>query len=170
MLNQEDIKADGMLLKFCRDFQTLYGNKAVTPNMHFHCHLKDVIPDYGPMHSFWCFSFKRYNRIIGRIVSNNRSIELQLMRKIVTSRQLGEISLCETFKPFFSDIMALFQNTVDHVWQNETGTITFSALLEYFQIPDRIFLSNLSLFPNTYKESILDNDDFRILLDIYKLM
>ncbi len=41
VLSQGDIVvADGMLLKFCINFEALYGNNAVTPNMHLHCHLK----------------------------------------------------------------------------------------------------------------------------------
>ena len=144
------------MLKFCKEFQVLYGNQEVTPNMHLHCHLKDVIADYGPVHSFWCFSFERYNGIIGSIPSNNQSIKLQLMRKIITSRQLKQISLCETFSPFSPD---------DHVWENENDT-TYSNLLHYFQIPDKMPLqavdwNNLraSTLPSNYKESILDDDD-----------
>ena len=57
--------ADFLLLKFCKQFEQIYGKKAVTPNMHLHCHLKEVILDHGPVYSFWCFGFERYNGIMG---------------------------------------------------------------------------------------------------------
>jgi hypothetical protein len=94
VLTEADIiKADGLLLKFCREFQSLYGQKAVTPNMHLHCHLKECILDLGPIHSFWCFSFERYNGILGNMPTNNRSVELQLMRKLNISQALNSIDL-----------------------------------------------------------------------------
>lgn len=34
----------------------------------------------GPMHSYWLFPFERYNGLLGNQPTNNRSIELQLMR------------------------------------------------------------------------------------------
>ena len=74
-------RADLLLLKFCKEVEKLYGKKAVTPNMHLHCHLKEIITDHGPIHSFWCFSFERYNGIMGSVFTNKRSLELQLMRK-----------------------------------------------------------------------------------------
>ena len=33
----------------------MYGEAVVTPNMHLHGHLKDVILDYSPVQEFWCF-------------------------------------------------------------------------------------------------------------------
>ena len=53
--------ADELLMSFCTGVQTLYGNGAITPIMHFHGHLKECILDVGPLYSFWCFSFERYN-------------------------------------------------------------------------------------------------------------
>ena len=72
-------RADFLLLKFCREFQHFYGKTSITPNMHLHCHLKEISQDHGPVYSFWCFSFERYNGIMGSITTNKRSLELQLM-------------------------------------------------------------------------------------------
>ena len=44
------IRGDGLLLKFCKKFEALYGQQSVTPNMHLHCHLKECVLDYGPIH------------------------------------------------------------------------------------------------------------------------
>ena len=85
--------ADLLLLKFCRKFEKLYGRNAISPNMHLHCHLKEIIVDHGPVHSFWCFSFERFNGIMGSISTNKRPLELQLMRKLILSRFLDSVEL-----------------------------------------------------------------------------
>ena len=78
--------ADALLLQFCKRTERLYGKSALTPNMHLHCHLKECILDFGPIHSFWCFSFERYNGILGDLPNNNRSIEVQVMIELIHSR------------------------------------------------------------------------------------
>lgn len=60
-------EADKLLLEFCEGFQNLYGKDECTLNMHMHCHLSDCIMDVGPLHSFWCFSFERYNGILEKM-------------------------------------------------------------------------------------------------------
>ena len=51
--------ADQLYLSFCRDVEHKYGNNFVTPNFHMLCHLADVVRKYGPVYSFWCYSFER---------------------------------------------------------------------------------------------------------------
>ena len=110
-LCQDDIiRADFLLLKFCKECQALYGNNFCTPNMHRHCYLKEVIMDYGPIHCFLCISLERYNCILGNITSNTRSIELQIMRKLTTLRFLDNISLDQDFQPFFGDVISSLRN------------------------------------------------------------
>ena len=73
--------ADTLLQNFCNKIELLYGQSAVTPNMHMHGHLKEVVEDYGPLHAFWLFSFERFNGILGKYPNNNKSIEVQIMSK-----------------------------------------------------------------------------------------
>lgn len=75
--------ADGLLLSFCRCFESLYGPSSVTPNMHMHGHLTECVKDYGPLSSFWCFSFERFNGLLGELPTNNRLIEMQIMQRFV---------------------------------------------------------------------------------------
>ena len=44
--------ADLLLVQFCQRVEQLYGKKAITPNMHMHLHLKNILLDYGPVYSF----------------------------------------------------------------------------------------------------------------------
>ena len=74
-------EAHAFLKTFCQDVENLYGEEAVTINMHLHMHLKECMFDFGPISSFWVFGFERFNGYLGKYPTNNRSIEIQLMRK-----------------------------------------------------------------------------------------
>ena len=87
-----------LLLKFCCQFEELYGKNE--------CRVKECIEDYGPVYSFWCFAFERYNGILGSTATNNRSIEIQLMRNFLSEQFVFNVALpeehSETFTPFFN--------------------------------------------------------------------
>lgn len=62
---QEVNKADELLMEFLDCFEKLYGKEFCTMNLHLHAHLKACILDYGPVYSFWLFSFERMNGVLG---------------------------------------------------------------------------------------------------------
>ena len=99
ILNASVITADKveeghqLLISFCEDVEHIYGQEAVTINMHLHKHLKDCILDYGPIASFWLYAFERYNGMLGNYPNNNRSIELQLMRWFTKDLQYRGLAL-----------------------------------------------------------------------------
>ena len=37
----------------------------ISPNLHLCLHICECALDYGPLSSFWCFSFERMNGILG---------------------------------------------------------------------------------------------------------
>ena len=86
---------DSLLVRFCQNFQQLYGVKACTPNLHLHCHLKDCISDFGPATAFWLFGCERLNGILGSVSTNHRAIEIQLMRKFISSQKILQ-NFCNT--------------------------------------------------------------------------
>ena len=89
--------ADALLLQFCKRVEVLYGKSTVTPNMHLHCHLKECILNFGPTHGFWCFSFERYNGLLGELPNNNRSIEVQVMDRFIQDNALTSHTLPDMF-------------------------------------------------------------------------
>jgi len=99
-------KADMLLLKFCNQFEKPYGKKSTCINLHLHCHLTECVEDYSPVYSFWCFAFERYNGVLGSIATNNRSIEIQLMRKFLSEQFVSNVALPDEFSDTFS---AFFQ-------------------------------------------------------------
>jgi hypothetical protein len=42
-----------------------YGQAKICPNLHLCLHICECALDYGPLSSFWCFSFERMNGILG---------------------------------------------------------------------------------------------------------
>lgn len=80
--------------------------------MHFHCHLADCVRDYGPMASFWLFSFERFNGLLGDQPTNNCSIEVQIMQQFLDDN--AHLQLLQ-FQPEESDVNSLYRHTiVDH--------------------------------------------------------
>ena len=47
-----------------------YGPEKITPNMHLCLHICECALDYGPLYSFWCYSFERMNGLLGNININ----------------------------------------------------------------------------------------------------
>ena len=79
------------LVEFCRQYVSLYGEENCTPNMHLHLHLKECLLDYGPVQSFWCYPFERFNGVMGKYHTNNSIIELQIMEKFLTEQKIKSL-------------------------------------------------------------------------------
>ena len=53
------------LIELLRLIEINYGKDSITLNLHLSLHLNECCKDYGPLYSFWCFSFERMNGILG---------------------------------------------------------------------------------------------------------
>ena len=108
--------ASALLRQFCKHFTESYGRELVTPNIHLHTHLTECIRDYGPVHSFWLFSFERYNDILSHEPSNNRSIEVLPMNRFIHDTSCYELlhSYCtcdDDVSQFFSGVIHGYART-----------------------------------------------------------
>ena len=164
------VKADMLFVKFGERFEHLYGKKAVTPNMHLHCHLKECIMDCGPVHAFWCFSFERFNGILGSMQVNGRSVEVQLMRKLLAGRFVWDATFPNKFQdtilPFFSRER---NDSVESLNVRNAIALFNSACcldVEDFCWNDLTLVS----LPNSFKHFALDSDELRVLLGCYKTL
>ena len=102
IINEAEIrKFELLIVQFCSEFEKEYGECVVTPNMHLHCHMADCIRDYGPVYSFWLFSFERYNGHLGSLPNNNKSIEIQIMRRFTRDSFINSIDAPSNFKDIF---------------------------------------------------------------------
>lgn len=144
--------ADGLLIQFCRRVESLYGKEAVTPNMHMHGHLKEVIVSYGPVQEFWLFSFERYNGILGKQPSNNREIESQIMGRFLKD------SMCQNLPEdeFESDFRPLCEAV-------SSTKLVGSALQS---IASTVPKENCK-FPTKCTRCVLTNEEISNLLKLY---
>ena len=142
---------DALLLQFYRRTEQLFGKESVTPNMHLHCHLADCMTDYGPLHSFWCYTFERCNGILGSLPNNNHSIENQLMNRFLSENhglsylppsefpenflpvfpkmQLGTGSILDTLLPSISDNYETNKWTLDSLQSLELPRFSYRCAL-----------------------------------------
>jgi hypothetical protein len=168
--------ADTLMVKFCKAVERIYGKEFITPNMHLHLHLKQVIIDHGPIPSFWCFSFERFNGILGSIKTNNRSVELQLMRKLLTSRQIEEFNLPEQFNEEFTSLCFPVEN--EEIEQfNDTTINNWHLFYQYQNICTALHLDGIDwrnysgiTLSSSYKIIHFHSEDLNILTDVYKVM
>lgn len=103
-------KAHDHFVEFNIAFQNLLGNENCTINMHLHCHLAESIYNLGPIYSFWCFPYERFNGILGSYSTNNHSINIQVMRKFcllqsLDSNLLDPYYITEEYKSNFESLL-----------------------------------------------------------------
>ena len=141
--------------------------------MHLHGHLKECVLDYCPIYNFWCFGFERFNGILSSFKTNNRCIEIQLMRKLLSDHFVSCASLPnefeEHFRPMFSHhFMNTAENIIDIV---KLGPELMNAALSsnLLNIDWKRLKSEVHL-PRFYRMRTLDSDDLSSLLAVYKLM
>ena len=92
--------------------------------MHLHCHLKECVIDCGPVHAFWFFSFERFNGILGTMQVNGRSVEIQLMRKLIAWRFVWDVKFPNEFQEHFLPFFAIFFS------QNESNDLSENFVVE----------------------------------------
>ena len=90
MKNQIE-SAHVLLIEYCKLFETLYGPEYCTPNMHMCCHLKECMLDFGPLSSFWCFPYERYNGLLEGINKSWISPEKQMFSKFWSVQNLRQL-------------------------------------------------------------------------------
>lgn len=167
--------AHSFLLRFCRGFEEKYGKSRVTPNMHMHTHLAESILDYGPIYSFWLFSFERYNGILGNYYTNNKSVELQVMRKFIRDQDLRNLELPENFKEQLQPLVDKLQHSQtnnDEKDMVEREKVLRLLKLTYGQIDitDDLWYSVDSFtLGSPHVIDSFDDDEIQYITDVYKV-
>ena len=165
--------SDCKLMHFLKEYEKINGELAITPNMHLHLHLKECVENYGSIYGFWLFSFERYNGIMGSYHTNNKTIEVQIMRKFMTSGILANMhyNLPEDYKDFF------LLNCKSQIDSRGTfgETLVKSQLMMASCGPLRgkesVWADLTSVrFESFYKLASLDRDELSTLCSVYVTM
>ena len=126
---------DSLILRFCKGVELLYGKRAVTPNMHLHAHLSECLQNYGPVYSFWLFSFERYNGHLGSLPNNSRLVEVEIMKRFLRDAAISCANYPSLFQTEFSSVFrklipdscesdrVLFSNSVMYRKMSEPTTV-----------------------------------------------
>jgi hypothetical protein len=85
-------EAHERLINLIKLIERKYGPEKITPNLHLSLHLCECAQDYGPLYSFWCFSFERMNGILGSLPNSNRKIEPELMRRLMNDNRIVSLT------------------------------------------------------------------------------
>ncbi|KAI0351887.1 hypothetical protein OH77DRAFT_1592537 [Trametes cingulata] len=73
----------GLLNKYLRDYQALYGEDKMVPNHHFALHTEPQLFDYGTVYDIWAFLAERLNKLFKDFNLNNwggGQLEITMMR------------------------------------------------------------------------------------------
>lgn len=174
---QEAKVAELLFLKFGKEYQQIYGRERVTPNMHLHCHLADCIRDYGSIHSFWLFSFERYNGILSSMPTNKKDIEKQLMKEFTTHDLLINL---ENQLPRVDD--SEFHKKIDKLLNNDGSSDDEDDLLtklKLYRLQDANILDCYSVWSDLSGYHLsdinktvgsLDNDELNLLTNVYQIL
>ena len=163
VVSQDDIdSADRLFQVFGTKVAELYGNMAVTCNMHLHAHLRECIMQFGSVYGFWLFSFERYNGILTSYNSNGKEIEIHLMREFLAHNELVSAGwklsdrFRKQFRPHFGpEILQQSLMSCQPV-ENTRYPLVFS------NIADRVVLPK---YRKTYE---LNEEALRLLVETYK--
>lgn len=153
-ISVEDIKvADLLLIQFCKRVKRLFGTKFVTPNMHMHFHLSECLQDYGPLHSFWLYSFERYNGLLGNQPTNNRSIELQLLQRFLRDNS-------------HLDLLSRAENMP---LATEFRDVVCGHALQFQSTSESVIVENDHTFPlpGKYTLTALDSNEVHFIREVY---
>ena len=98
-------------------------------NMHLHGHLTACIRDFGPVYSFWCFSFERLNGLLGSYHTNNRDISIQIANRFLDIKSYAPTNWPEEFKKEYLPLIERSHYNKGSLMQNNIETALSDFLI-----------------------------------------
>lgn len=144
MINDIITLSDAFLLHFCRRTERMFGKKVITPNMHMSCHLRECILDFGPMNHFCLFAFERFNGILGQLPTNNRSVEVQMMKRFLYDTETMRVPAPTEFREDFEELLSFHRGPVGTLGTDVCTTST---------------LENDISLPHSFTRSVFDGSE-----------
>ena len=173
LINIKDVgTAHDHLLQFCKEFQTNYGKDCIKPNMHLHRHLADCMLDYGPVYSFWLYSFERYNGILWKYPTNNKSIELQMMRKFARDHDLDNLEFPAEYQVQMEPLISTVRDNIVQVVSTDCRKLLslFTLANDQIDVTNELWYTvDYHSFAPPHVICCLDDDDVVYLRQVYNL-
>lgn len=96
-ITEEDVRrANVLLIQFVSLFESYFGLKAMTYNVHLLTHLGKFCLNYGPVWSHTCFPFEGENRHFLEMNKSPSSVADEVTRKYIAKRNISKF--CDKFK------------------------------------------------------------------------
>ncbi len=92
------------------------------------------------LHSFWLFTFERYNGILGSQPTNNKNIEIQLMRHFLQDMFALSYNFPDEFRTDFEELCKFGDKSVGSLRE-----LCDDAIIQYLAIAKRSVLHKESL-------------------------
>ena len=121
------IVADCKLLHFLKEYEKTNGEVCITPNLYLRLHLRECVENYGSIYGFWLFSFERYNGILGSYNTNNKTVEIQIVLKFMTSGTLANMQYSKPTQYMQWSLPTQLQSTAwiqREIWRNQSISTT----------------------------------------------
>ncbi|PKB99614.1 hypothetical protein RhiirA5_383060 [Rhizophagus irregularis] len=163
------------LLKVAMLIEENYGPERITPNFYLCLHIADCCRDYGPLYSFWCYSFERMNGILGSFPNSHRQIEPELLRIIMQHWRLDDLISVQSNNTKLVEALKLIKPRATSGSLAAYDNFEFSELCQYRKIfvqevDDTIVgnepFSGEMLTPRRIQVDLPDNI-YQILTDYY---
>lgn len=162
------IFADALLQEYCEDFEQLFGCEACTINMHKHLHLKKCMFDFGPIYSFWCFPFERFNGQLESYHTNSKNIEVQIARKFLRTQAVMSLPTAEQEPPSSVPMTPISKECYQRLLHLQTAALPLSTFA--FSIHDIDFRTCVDIDTNKVKHVCLSAADQQHLLKLYETL
>lgn len=85
--------AKKLLVDFCNNVKTLYGERFCSFNVHLLLHAADCVRNWGPLWSYSLFQFEHTNGMLSKYFAGTRQICMQIVRKVILSQQVRTFGL-----------------------------------------------------------------------------
>lgn len=128
------------------------------------------------MYGFWLFSFEHYNGVLGSFSTNNRDIEVQLMRKFLTMSSLDDLhfrmpsTFQDVFQPLCSDIQEIEYDA--ELVRTPSQALSFALASSGPLTRSKHVWTDLSMveLPDRYRLCAFDPDDLGLLKGTYSAL
>ncbi|OAD79484.1 hypothetical protein PHYBLDRAFT_162550 [Phycomyces blakesleeanus NRRL 1555(-)] len=183
-ITEEEIdKAHVSLEKFCCSCETMYKLDLLLPNMHLHLHLKESIQDFGPICSFWLFSFECFNGVLKGFQTNQKSgFKKTYMKKFVEDSSKGDFYHTHLSTINNPSYISVFNKLTDSITgtipsgnhQNLLSFFHLSSFLESTTNPEQQTFGNEPLPPSALplalkEATTMRKAEYGCLLKLYKI-
>jgi hypothetical protein len=67
-------EAHQKLVEIIKIIEQNYSHDMITLNLYLSLHLCEYAKDFDPLYAFWCFSFKRMNGMLDKIITSKNTL------------------------------------------------------------------------------------------------